>query len=202
MPIIPRYYEMLQGDPGYPPSLIREFGPAAAPGLQTRGNLALICRDAMAIVCSARCPGALILRAYDLAGKLRLQDRVIVGGFHSPMERQCLELLITGRSPIIVCPGRSIKFMRIPVSWKPSIVEGRMLLVSRNDLGHRRLTERLAHRRNKFVAALAAETFIPFAAPGGKTEDLAREILAGGKKVLTFNGPQNANLLRMGAVPL
>jgi hypothetical protein len=47
----------------------------------------------------------------------------IIGGFHSPMEKECLDLLLRGQQPIVICPARSIQGMRIcgfpqPGDWR------------------------------------------------------------------------------------
>jgi hypothetical protein len=49
------------------------------------------------------------------------------------------------------------------------------------------------------VAALADAVFVATASPGGKTESLCREIVAWGKPLWTVAGPENANLLALGA---
>ena len=51
----------------------------------------------------------------------------------------------------------------------------------------KRVTAELAAERNRFVAAIADEVLIPFAAPGSKTEALALDLLASGKPVYTFS---------------
>jgi len=49
------------------------------------------------------------------------------------------------------------------------------------------------------VAALAAEVLIPYAAPDGKTEALARTIVAWGKRLVTVESDSNATLTAIGA---
>ena len=49
------------------------------------------------------------------------------------------------------------------------------------------------------MAGLATGAFIAYAAPGGKTEALARTFAAAGKPVITVDSPVNANLLTLGA---
>jgi hypothetical protein len=59
-----------------------------------------------ALFCSARCPGRAILAAHDQAALWRDEGRCVVGGFHSPVEEECLRILLRGRQPVIVCPAR------------------------------------------------------------------------------------------------
>jgi predicted Rossmann fold nucleotide-binding protein DprA/Smf involved in DNA uptake len=64
---------------------------------------------------------------------------------------------------------------------------GRLLLVSPFLKKHRRVTAELATERNRFVAGISDDVLVPYAAPGGKTEALALNLLASGKRVYTFN---------------
>ena len=53
----------------------------------------------------------------------------------------------------------------------------------------------------QFVAALAEQVFVAYAAPEGKTESFCKKVLGWGKPLLTFNNPSNAALLASGARP-
>lgn len=158
--------------------------------------------DLLALACSERCPGNLILHTYDLALALRDANVPVVSGFHSTMEQECLRLLLRGRQPVVICPARSIHRMRIPREWREPIESGRLLVVSPFDERYRRPTARLAEERNRFVASLASRVFVAHASPGGKTEALVAELLAQGRRVLTFDDPENRSLLDMGAEPV
>ena len=71
------------------------------------GNLnALSSRRLVALFCSVKCPGDLILKTYDLARDLRQAGVAVISGFHSPMERECLDILLRGTQPVIVCRAR------------------------------------------------------------------------------------------------
>ncbi len=173
---------------------------AALPdGAQAIGDAAILDADLTALFCSQRCPGDLILKTYDLARELREAETPVIGGFQTPMERECLRLLLRGRQPVAVCPARGIERMRIPRGWRPALEEGRLLILSPFPAAARRPTARLAAQRNALVAALAERVFIAHAAPGGKTEAFAREVAGGGTPLLTLAGPANANLLALGA---
>jgi predicted Rossmann fold nucleotide-binding protein DprA/Smf involved in DNA uptake len=152
--------------------------------------------------CSIRCPGKVILAVYDLARALRDAGVPVIGGFHTPMEKECLELLLRGNQPIFMCPARSIEGMRLPSALKAAVESGRLLLLSPFPKKDRRPTTQLAEQRNRFVASLAAEVFVSHAAEGGKTEQLCRDLLAAGKPVSTFDSPANSRLIAMGASPV
>lgn len=167
-----------------------------------RGNPDFLHRRPLALFCSARCPGNLILRTYDLARDLREQGVTVVGGFHSPMERECLTLLLRGEQPIVICPARSLERMRIPPEWRQPLEADRLLLLSPFPPTVRRITAATALARNRFVASVADRVFVAHAAPGSKTEEFCREVLSSGKPLLTFEAEENKELFKLGALPL
>ena len=191
-----------QGDSCYPSTLRLFLGDRAPTSLTALGNLDILRQKKLALFCSVKCPGNLILQTYDLARALRNAGVTIIGGFHSPMEKECLALLLRGTQMVIACPARSIDRMRLPTAWKAPLAEGRLLFLSPFAEKLRRVTTDLARRRNEFVAALADTIFVAHAAPGSKTEHFCHDVLAWGKPLLTLESDENANLLALGAKPL
>ncbi|GIW56157.1 MAG: hypothetical protein KatS3mg082_2561 [Nitrospiraceae bacterium] len=188
--------------------LIRELGLADSTGLQgwekvgVLGAVEILRRPALGLFCSIRCPGNVILAVYDLARALRDAGIPVIGGFHTPMEKECLDLLLRGEQPIVVCPARSLEGMRLPAVLKNGVEAGRLALVSPFGARQRRAKADQAEERNRFVAALATEVFIAYAAPNGKTEGLCRSLVASGKPLVTLDLPENSRLLELGAKPV
>ena len=89
--------------------------------------------------------------------------------------------------------------MRIPAAWRQPLQQGRLLLLSPFNARCKRATADLASQRNRFVVALADSVFVAHASLGGKTESLCREIVSWGKPLWTIPGPENTNLLALGA---
>ncbi|MCL5257368.1 MAG: DNA-binding protein [Chloroflexi bacterium] len=175
--------------------------PSAATGQPAFvGNRNVAGTHSLALFCSVKCPGKVILQAYDLAVKLRDRGVTVIGGFHSPMEKEFLSILLRGSQPVIVCPARSIEKMRIPPEWTKPLNDGRLLIVSPFKAGERRPTVQMALERNRFVASLASQVLIAYAEPSGKTEQFCGEVLASGKPVFTLENEYNRNLIEMGAV--
>jgi hypothetical protein len=83
-------------DSRYPARLHDRFGAGAPPKLTAFGNLDLLALPKTALFCSARCPGRVILPTYDQAAKWRDTGRCVIGGFHSPVEKECLHILLRG----------------------------------------------------------------------------------------------------------
>ena len=169
------------------------------PKVESKGNLRLLDEPLTALFCSNRCPGDLILKTYALARDLRDAGAPVIGGFQTPLERECLRLLLRGAQPVVVCPARSIDNMRIPRNWRPALDGGRLLVLSPFPATARRPTVELAAQRNDLVADLAQRVFIANAAPGSKTEAFAHKLADTGKPLLTLDSLSNANLVEMGA---
>ena len=169
------------------------------PKFKTRGNLQLLEELMTAFFCSARCPRDLILQTYDLARSMCDAGVAIIGGFQTPMEKECLRLLLRGNQPLVICPTRGIGNMRVPRDWRGPLEEGKLLLLSLFAETVRRATAGSAAQRNELVASLAAQVFIVHAAPGSKTESFARQLAAAGKSLLTLDSPANGNLVDMGS---
>ena len=123
----------------------------------------------------------------------------VIGGFHSPMERECLTILLRGAQPVIVCSARSINNMRINKEYKKPLEDGRLLFLSPFDENQRRISVKRSHYRNLFVAALSAAIFIAHAGSGSKIEAFCKEILSWQKPIYTFDSDYNKNLIKMGA---
>ena len=170
-------------------------------GLRSRrlGNVEILRSGKLALFCSVRCPGKLILATHDFCQELRNKRVTVMGGFHSPVERECLNILLRGSGPIIICPARSLKGMRVPNEVKASMHQGRILYLSPFEDRQRRATAQMAAYRNLFVAALAESILVAYAHPGSKTEEFCREVLCWKKAVFTLENGLNANLLGKGA---
>lgn len=191
-----------RGSPDYPPALEYALGRLAPDPLAAIGDPALLRRPTLALLCSARCPGSLLVQVYDLARSLRDRGVTVVSGFHSPIEKDCLPILLRGDQPIVICPARSLAGMRLPADWQTALTEGRLLVLSPFPEKYRRATAGLAQERNEFVAALADQVLIAHAAEGSRLIALAETALGWAKPVLTLPDPVNAPLFRLGARPI
>jgi predicted Rossmann fold nucleotide-binding protein DprA/Smf involved in DNA uptake len=169
------------------PSCLRGFLEADAPEtIFARGDMDILGHKRIALFCSIKCPGEQILKAYDIARALRDAGKTIISGFHSPMEKECLTLLLRGEQPIIICPARGLEKMRLPADWKKAMAAGRLLLLSPFPGRVRRVTADLARQRNLFVAAMADEACFVHTTPGGNLEKLKVRVLQWGIPILTL----------------
>jgi len=162
------------------------------------GDVSLFRKPKVGLLCSQQCAGDIILQVYDFARLVQGSERAIVSGFHSPIENDCLPILLRGAAPIIIIQGHRLSTSRLLRGWQKAIDAGRLLLLSPFTEKDKRVTADLATKRNRFVATISDEVLIPYAAPGSKTETLALELLSSGKRVFTFNN-RSGPLLESGA---
>ena len=181
---------LLPGNPEYPRLLLSPVLGDPPRTLFAVGDVSLLRRDYIALFCSARCPGEVILKTYDLARILRNLGIAVVSGFHSPMERECLDLLLRGRQPVLCCPARSLFRMTLTTQWGRAIENQRLLLLSPFTEQCRRVT------------GLATTALIAHAAPDSDTERRCQGMLARGRRVFALDCASNFRIIRMGATPL
>jgi predicted Rossmann fold nucleotide-binding protein DprA/Smf involved in DNA uptake len=137
------------------------------------GPMEVLAAHKVGLFCSVRCPGDAILRAYDAAQKLRDDGVTVVSGFHSPVEKECLRILLRGKQPIILCLARSLVKIRIPAEWRQALDSSRLLVLSPFERRPRRPDTKSAKRRNELVAALSDQILIVYAEPGGAVERIS-----------------------------
>ena len=188
--------------PNYPSALKQHLDKDAPDTITAIGNLDIFRHNSTAFFCSSKCPGDLIVKTYDIAQILRNAGMTVISGFHSPMERECLTILLRGTQPVIICPARSINNMRINKEYKKPLKDDRLLFLSPFDENQQRISAKRSHYRNLFVAAMSAAVFVIHAGPASKTEAFCKEILSWQKPIYTFESDYNKNLMKMGARPV
>jgi predicted Rossmann fold nucleotide-binding protein DprA/Smf involved in DNA uptake len=186
----------------YPAALKTCVAFKATPILSAIGNLELLAQSAIALFCSKQCPGDLILKAYDLAQSLREAEIPVISGFHTPIEQDCLKILLRGTQPIIHCPARSIHNLRLSSEQKQAVDKNRLLLISPFSSSYPRVTAELASKRNDMIGAIAHTIFIAYASPNSKTLAFAQSLISAGKSVVTFASSSNPLLQEQGIVGL
>ena len=128
----------------------------------------------------------MILKTFDAITAMRDQGRTLIGGFHSPMEWECLGILLRGRQPVIWVPARSIV--------------GRLLILSPFEPKCKRITAVLAEERNRFAGALTDRIFVAHAAPASRTLALCEGLRGLGKELFTVDDTANAALRGFAAI--
>lgn len=195
-----------QNDAYYPVSIKAYLKTNTPEVIWARGNIDLLSHksntskdDLWALFCSSKCPAEIILKTHDLAQEFKEKGVSTIGGFHSPIEEECLRVLLRGSQPIILSPARSIENMRLKSGWQKAYSDRRLLMLS--IFSEKRISAARAYKRNYFVAALASKIFIAHAAEDSKTLKFAQTILKWGKPVFTFNSSSNKALIQLGVKP-
>jgi predicted Rossmann fold nucleotide-binding protein DprA/Smf involved in DNA uptake len=197
--VMPHHVTVIEStSPGCPATFRNGVLMASYPRICAIGNLDILQTRLLGFFCSTKCPGNVIVHIYDLARALRDAGILVISGFHAPMERECLDMLLRGRQPVVICPARNIERMRLPIAWRTPIAEGRLLVLSPFGASHRRPTADLAEQRNLFVSALTDAVVIAHANPGSKIGRLFAGMVASGKRVYTVDLPENADLTDQG----
>ena len=142
--------------------------------LWSHGNAALLDQALDALLCSKACPGAKIIEAVDLAQRWRAEDRAVISGFHTLVEKECLRIFLRGPQPIVICPARGLDPFQLPVDWQTKFRRGELLLVSLFDSTIHRATRETAETRTRLVFALAQRHTIIHATPGGLLDQLEK----------------------------
>lgn len=190
-----------QADRDYPAVLQNRLGANAPLRLYALGETAILRRRLLGLICSIQCPGSIVLKTFDTIRALRDAGMAAVGGFLSPMEQDCLDILLRGKQPIILCPARGLKGLRLGEKARQAVDEGRLLVLSAFADDVRHTTAAQAVRRNNLVAALTDTLLVPYASPNGKTWTTVHAALKRKQPVFTFDVEDNAALLEVGAQP-
>jgi predicted Rossmann fold nucleotide-binding protein DprA/Smf involved in DNA uptake len=187
-----------QDDTNYPATLVERMGEAAPAALAAVGDLNILQRPRLGLICSIQCPGSIVLKSFDAIRMLRDGGVTMIGGFHSPMERECLDILLRAPQPVVLCAARSLSRLRIGYEARKALAEGRLLMLSVFGDEVQRTTSTHAIERNNLVATLANAVFVPYATPVGKTWATAAEALKRGQDVFAVDDEANTELLACG----
>ena len=153
----------------------------------------------IAFFCSKTCPGDIILKGQDWANARGPDSAPVIGGFHTPIERDVLRILLRGDAPVTLVLARAVQGYRMSPAIKAAVATGQAKIISPFPPTQTRTTAATAEARNRHILTLCGYILIAHAAPGGKTETLAREAVALGFNLQTLNSPANANLIALGA---
>jgi predicted Rossmann fold nucleotide-binding protein DprA/Smf involved in DNA uptake len=189
-------------DPEYPRRVSRRLGDDAPSLLHVVGDGSVLNTIELALLCSVSCPGSVIIKTFDAIRDIRDAGIVIAGGFHSPMERDCLHFLLRGPQHAVLSPAYGLDTLCIGGDEQAALIEGRLIVVSVFEVDVLKATPEAAVRRNQFVSATADVLLVPYAVAGGKVEYEVQQAIARGQTVLTFDDRENAHLLAHGAIPV
>ena len=120
------------------------------------GNKDLLDRRLVAFFASRKATPHDAQLALQWAAGICQTDKVVISGFHSPLEKEILNYFLERQHPVIIALGRAL-YKRIPEHLHPHFDEGRVLFVSYR--GYTRHSWNSAQIRNWSVANLAEEVY-------------------------------------------
>lgn len=124
------------------------------------GNTSLLDRYLVAFFASRSSTAEIAERALRWAEDICQTDKVVISGFHSPLEKEILTYLLDRKHPVIFALGRA-HYKSVPQHLQSAFDEGRLLFISFR--GYSRHSWNSAQQRNWGIEDLADEIyFTPF----------------------------------------
>jgi predicted Rossmann fold nucleotide-binding protein DprA/Smf involved in DNA uptake len=139
------------------------------------GNTALLEEPLLGLVSSRECPGSVLLETLDRVPEWVKAGRVILSGFHAPLEQQVLRSVLRRDGRIVKLLARGLTDYRVPAEERTPLDQGRMLVLTSYAPAVRRTTRATALERNGLVLALATDTVAPYVAEGSPLAALVAE---------------------------
>lgn len=159
-----------------PSDCLQRIGPDHAARLVGVGESSLLAEPLLGLMASRECPGHVLLEILDRVPDWVKAGRVIVSGFHSPLEQQVLRSVLRRKA------GRAVRVLARGMSdYRPSsderepLATGRMLVITSCVPDVRRTTRETALARNRLVLTLASEVVVPYVAEGSPLASLLNE---------------------------
>jgi predicted Rossmann fold nucleotide-binding protein DprA/Smf involved in DNA uptake len=163
------------------------------------GNKQIINQYKIAFLCSQKCPANIVLKSYDWAITQREKGNCVISGFHSKIEKDIFHFLLQGKQSIILLLARGLKNKYQPDINK-ALEENRLLIISSFKQSIKRITKDTSNQRNRKMIEMADEIFIAYASPKGKIIQLVKFAISSGKKIYSFDLPENEHLFKMGVI--
>lgn len=121
------------------------------------GNKGLLNRRKIGFLASRKIASPAILPTLDWAVEIsKRTDVAVVSGFHSRLEKDVLKFLLQGQCGIIIVLARGM-YRKLPKIYDVAMNNNRLLIISLEKETVTRVSERTAHKRNKYVEKLADE---------------------------------------------
>lgn len=146
-----------------PPHLAPRIAADQAAHLIGIGNPALLAEPLLSFIASRLCPGHVFIETLERVPQWAKAGRVLVSGFHSPLEQQVLHSLLRrqGRAVKVLArhlpPGRDYRPATLE---REPLTQGRLLILSASPVTENRTTRASALARNGLVITLSDEHYV------------------------------------------
>jgi predicted Rossmann fold nucleotide-binding protein DprA/Smf involved in DNA uptake len=139
------------------------------------GNKEILKTHKTAFLCSRKVSSETILKSLDWALAQKNQNRCVVSGFHSPIEKDVFNILLKGTQPIILVLARGMK-QRWPSTIRFAVNNDRLLIISPFAKTIKKITRHTAEIRNRYMLNLADDYYIPYIAKGGMLDNIVNQL--------------------------
>ena len=137
-----------------------EYGVSKCSGLRffmdLSGNKDLLDRELVAFFASRKATPHDTQLALQWAAAICQTNKVVISGFHSPLEKEILNYLLERKHPVIFALGRAL-YKKVPPHLQTAFDEGNLLFISFRD--YTRHSWNSAQQRNWGAADLANEIY-------------------------------------------
>ena len=147
--------------------LLPHLAPRIAADLAARligiGNLALLAEPLLGFIASRQCPGQVFIETLERVPPWAKAGRVLVSGFHSPLEQQVLRSLLRRQGRAVKVLARHLppdRDYRPTTEEREPLAQGRLLILSASPVTENRTTRASALARNGLVITLSDEHYV------------------------------------------
>ncbi|MFO1424935.1 MAG: DNA-processing protein DprA [Candidatus Competibacteraceae bacterium] len=158
-----------------PPHCAQRVGPEIAIRIVGAGGTALLAEPLLGLIASRECPGHVLLETLDRVPEWVTAGRVIVSGFHSPLEQQVLRSALRRKGRVVKVLARGMSDYRPAAEEREPLAAGRMLVLTACPPEVRRTTRETALARNRLILALATEVVASYVSPNSPLAGLLIE---------------------------
>lgn len=116
------------------------------------GNTKLLNVQKTAFLASSTIPPDKVLKSYDWATQMAKEEKCVISGFSSHLEKEVLHFLAKGKQPIILVLARQM-YKQIPQELQPLLDSGRLLIISISNSS--RQSKATALSRNRYICEIA-----------------------------------------------
>ena len=126
--------------------------------IEVIGNNELLERSKTAFLAPSKICTMSVLKCYDWAQTMSRENRCVISGFSSRLEKEVLHFLLKGNSPIVMVLGRKM-YTKFPEELILPLKQGQLLIISvTNEV---RQSKQSAYKRNQYIADVADEVAFP-----------------------------------------
>ncbi len=185
-----------------PPAGVDPFFKRKPQTLWCVGDPAILNCKLLGIISARKIDPDLALKTSQLLKQLASLGNVsFISGWHSPLEEEALNILLSYPVQLIFCVSKSLNRFVPAVDVKNRISQGRALLLTHCSPRAKRITRYASLRRNHLVAGVGKGLLVLSAPAGSFSLRLAEKVIDLGRPVFTPRHRMNEGLFSSGALP-